>query len=84
MTERHPIAFAPQGASFEDEVLRALREDERTKAVPVIMLTARDDEMDKVMWEDLPNLPLYQKPTFLGIRSKFVNVGDNTTNLSAP
>ncbi|HEX7167630.1 MAG TPA: ABC transporter family substrate-binding protein [Acidimicrobiales bacterium] len=38
------------------------------------------DEMDKEMWKDLPNLPLYQKPTFLGIRNQFVNVGDNTTN----
>ena len=38
------------------------------------------DQMDKAMWKDLPNLPLYQKPTFIGVRSKFVNVKDNTTN----
>lgn len=38
------------------------------------------DQMDKAMWKDLPNLPLYQKPTFIGVRSKFVNVEDNTTN----
>lgn len=30
------------------EVARRLRADERTKAVPIIMLTARSDEMDKI------------------------------------
>lgn len=38
------------------------------------------DEMDKTMWEDLPNLPLYQKPTFIAVKKKYVNIGDNTTN----
>lgn len=38
------------------------------------------DQEDKLMWEDLPNLPLYQKPTFLGVRSKFVNIRDNSTS----
>ncbi|MBW3556971.1 MAG: ABC transporter family substrate-binding protein [Actinobacteria bacterium] len=38
------------------------------------------DQEDVIMWKDLPNLPLYQKPTFLGVRNKFVNVKDNTTN----
>lgn len=38
------------------------------------------DQQDVVMWKDLPNLPLYQKPTFLGVRNKFVNVRDNSTS----
>lgn len=38
------------------------------------------NQEDVAMWKDLPNLPLYQKPTFLGIRTKFVNIADNTTN----
>lgn len=37
------------------------------------------NQEDVIMWKDLPNLPLYQKPTFLAVRNKFVNVRDNTT-----
>lgn len=38
------------------------------------------DQEDKLMWKDIPNLPLYQKPTFIATRKKYVNIGDNTTN----
>ena len=38
------------------------------------------NQMDEALWDDLPILPLYQKPTFIAVRDKFVNVNDNTTN----
>ena len=36
--------------------------------------------MDRALWEDLAVLPLYQKPTLLAVRDRFVNVTDNPTN----
>lgn len=59
---------------FDDIAKKAVSELDDKKALELA------DQMDKEMWNDLPNLPLYQKPTFLGIRKKFVNVADNTTN----
>ena len=37
------------------------------------------DQEDVLLWRDLPSLPLYQKPTFLAVRDKFVNIHDNPT-----
>jgi peptide/nickel transport system substrate-binding protein len=34
---------------------------------------------DVVMWQNLWSLPLFQKPTFLAVRTTFVNVHDNAT-----
>jgi peptide/nickel transport system substrate-binding protein len=31
------------------------------------------------MWNDLVNLPLYQKPTFIAFSDKYLNIVDNTT-----
>ena len=41
--------------------------------------TALLNQADEAMWTDLPNLPLYQKPTFLAFSDKYLNIGDNTT-----
>lgn len=38
--------------------------------------------IDETLWTDLPNLPLYQKPTFLAYSEEFVNISDNTTTES--
>ena len=41
---------------------------------------ASANEADLQMWETLPNVPLYQLPTFLAQRDTIVNLVDNTTN----
>lgn len=40
------------------------------------------NQIDVLLWEGLPNLPLYQKPTFLAHDEQFVNIEDNTTTES--
>jgi peptide/nickel transport system substrate-binding protein len=65
---------AYSSAEFDALAKEAVSELDEDKALDFA------DRMDKAMWKDLPNLPLYQKPTFIGVRSKFVNVKDNTTN----
>jgi peptide/nickel transport system substrate-binding protein len=40
------------------------------------------NEIDKLLWEGLPNLPLYQKPAFLAYSKQFINIEDNTTTES--
>jgi peptide/nickel transport system substrate-binding protein len=37
------------------------------------------NQADEQMWKDLPNIPLYQKPTFLAFADKYANIVDNTT-----
>jgi peptide/nickel transport system substrate-binding protein len=41
---------------------------------------ALGNRIDEVLWEDLTNLPLYQKPTFIAYRTTFANIGDNSTS----
>jgi peptide/nickel transport system substrate-binding protein len=40
------------------------------------------NQADVMMWQDteLPDLPLYQKPTFIAYSDKYANIVDNTTN----
>jgi len=35
---------------------------------------------DKIVWDNVWTLPLFQKPTFIAVRNTFVNVNDNTTS----
>ncbi|MDZ7673548.1 MAG: ABC transporter family substrate-binding protein [Acidimicrobiales bacterium] len=37
------------------------------------------NQIDEMLWEDLPTIPLYQKPTFLPHRSSIEGVQDNAT-----
>jgi peptide/nickel transport system substrate-binding protein len=37
------------------------------------------NQIDQKLWEDLPTIPLYQKPTFLAYDTGFVGIGDNTS-----
>lgn len=37
------------------------------------------NQADEMMWTDLVNLPLYQKPTFLAFADRYANISDNTT-----
>ena len=51
------------------------------------MLTAPDhatevrdsQEADKILWQDLPTIPLYQKPTVLAYTSNLLNVRENAS-----
>jgi peptide/nickel transport system substrate-binding protein len=61
-------------ADFDKLAKQAASELDATKALDLA------DQEDVVMWKDLVNLPLYQKPTFLGIRTKYVNIKDNATS----
>ena len=52
------------------------------KAVAEVDFTKRTallNQADSMMWTDLPNLPLYQKPTFIAFSNKYSNIVDNTT-----
>lgn len=37
------------------------------------------NEIDRVLWDDMATLPLYQKPTLLAYRATYANIGDNAT-----
>ncbi len=37
------------------------------------------NQIDEILWEDLPTIPLYAKPTFLPFRSNIANVEDNAS-----
>ena len=39
----------------------------------------KTNEIDKVLWEDLPTIPLYAKPTLLPARETILNVVDNAS-----
>jgi peptide/nickel transport system substrate-binding protein len=41
--------------------------------------TQAANEADKLLWDQMATLPLYQKPTFLGYRSTIQNVQDNAS-----
>jgi peptide/nickel transport system substrate-binding protein len=37
------------------------------------------NQADKIMWDNMWTLPLYQKPTYIAYRNTFVNVHDNSS-----
>lgn len=42
------------------------------------------NQADAIMTKDAYVLPLYQKPTFLAVQNRFVNMRDNATNVGPP
>jgi len=42
------------------------------------------NQIDTLMWKDMPTLPLFQQPTLYGWSSKFGNVAPNTSNVGIP
>jgi peptide/nickel transport system substrate-binding protein len=38
------------------------------------------NQIDQVLWEDMPTLPLYQKPQLIGWRNTFTGIGDNLSS----
>jgi peptide/nickel transport system substrate-binding protein len=57
---------------------QASQETDPTKAA-VLM-----NQADKQLWADVDTLPLYQKPSYLAYRTKFVNIQDNPTSEGPP
>ncbi|MFR0354413.1 ABC transporter family substrate-binding protein [Streptomyces sediminimaris] len=57
---------------------RALGETSQTKAASLL------NQADKIMVGDAYVLPLYQKPTFLAVQKRFVNIRNNSTNVGPP
>jgi peptide/nickel transport system substrate-binding protein len=57
------------GTLFEQAVASTDREE-------VVELT---QEIDKILWEDLPTIPLYAKPNLLPYRDTILNVQDNAS-----
>jgi peptide/nickel transport system substrate-binding protein len=37
------------------------------------------NQADQIITDDMATIPLYNKPTFLGIRNTFANISDNAT-----
>ena len=59
-------------------VAQAVGETDAAKAATLL------NEADALMVKDAYVLPLYQKPTFLAVQSRFVNMRDNATNVGPP
>ena len=60
-------------SSVDSLMKKALAEADFDKRMALL------NEVDEMMWKDLPNIPLYQKPTFLAYADKYANIVDNTT-----
>ncbi len=37
--------------------------------------------IDKMIWDDMATIPLYQKPTFIAYSDKYVNIADNASSV---
>lgn len=59
-------------------VSQAVGETDAAKAAQLL------NQADSLMVQDAYVLPLYQKPTFLAVQSRFVNMRDNATNVGPP
>ncbi|WP_129310963.1 ABC transporter family substrate-binding protein [Streptomyces sp. L2] len=56
-------------------VAQAVGETDPAKAAQLL------DQADQIMVDDAYVLPLYQKPTFLAVQTRFVNMRNNSTNV---
>ena len=69
--------FGKYASAKVDKMLRdALGETDEAARLKLL------NEIDVALWEDLVNVPLYQKPTFLAHSDAYVNIEDNTTTES--
>jgi peptide/nickel transport system substrate-binding protein len=59
-------------------VAQAVGETDAAKAATLL------NQADTLMVKDAYVLPLYQKPTFLAVQTRFVNMRDNATNVGPP
>lgn len=59
-------------------VSQAVGETDAAKAATLL------NQVDSLMVQDAYELLLYQKPTFLALQTRFVNMRDNATNVGPP
>ncbi|MEU6217553.1 ABC transporter family substrate-binding protein [Streptomyces sp. NPDC047022] len=59
-------------------IAQAIGETDAAKAANLL------NQADTLMVKDAYVLPLYQKPTFLAVQKRFVNMRDNATNVGPP
>ncbi|WP_406480675.1 ABC transporter family substrate-binding protein [Streptomyces sp. NBC_01615] len=59
-------------------IAQAVGETDATKAAALL------NQADSIMVNDAYVLPLYQKPTFLAVQTRFVNMRNNSTNVGPP
>lgn len=59
-------------------IAQAVGETDATKAAALL------NQADSLMVNDAYVLPLYQKPTFLAVQTRFVNMRNNSTNVGPP
>lgn len=59
-------------------VTQAIGETDAAKAAALL------NQADQIMVNDAYVLPLYQKPTFLAVQTRFVNMRNNATNVGPP
>jgi peptide/nickel transport system substrate-binding protein len=62
-----------QNPAIVDIFDRALEETDEDTMVGLY------NEADRILWEDMPTVPLYQKPTYLPFRSSIQGVEDNAS-----
>ena len=74
--------FIPGGGqnemSYENEEVGTLF-TEAIQTADREITVEKTNEIDKVLWEDLPTIPLYAKPTLLPARETVLNVVDNAS-----
>ena len=74
--------FIPGGGqnemSYENEEVGTLF-TEAIQTADREVTVEKTNEIDKVLWEDLPTIPLYAKPTLLPARETILNVVDNAS-----
>jgi peptide/nickel transport system substrate-binding protein len=56
---------------FDQVIQQAHGELDDTKRLPLV------DQADRMLWDDLPMVPLYQWPWLVAERSTFANIGAN-------
>ncbi|MGH8974027.1 MAG: ABC transporter substrate-binding protein, partial [Acidimicrobiia bacterium] len=62
--------------TVDQKLLAALAETDEVTRLGLL------NQIDEMMWEDMPSVPLYQKPTFIAYNNKYANISDNTTEES--
>jgi peptide/nickel transport system substrate-binding protein len=80
------IYATPQGDNLGQNYTRA--GDPRVDALFPQINAATDEktaddlgnQVDKLLWEDLYTIPLYQKPTFIAYNSNYTGIQENATN----
>jgi peptide/nickel transport system substrate-binding protein len=74
--------FIPGGGqnemSYDNAEVGTLFTDAIQTADPEVTVT-KTNAADKILWEDLPTIPLYAKPTLLPVRDTIINVVDNAS-----